>query len=195
MQKLLIKIVFSLNMALVYYYFFFQVHLACPKGNSGTLPSPQRTAARAAPPPIGSSGSESGVVSETRAFLLLSDPRNTAPFPAPVHKVHTTVRHATLPHAQRMTMPQSLNSSLRKIAKTEKIFMLWTHGCTAEGTSGSIWCHVLLCSCTPRNEAGLFNFECALCSHKPFAWSSLVSGRFSPHFRSIHAYNFSVAWK
>lgn len=50
MQKLLIKIVFSLNMALVYYYFFFQVHLACPKGNSGTLPSPQRTAARAAPP-------------------------------------------------------------------------------------------------------------------------------------------------
>lgn len=42
--------VFSLNMPLLYHCFFFQVHLACPKGNAGTLPSPPRAAARAAPP-------------------------------------------------------------------------------------------------------------------------------------------------
>ncbi len=61
-----------------------------------------RGSSSGSPRPIGSSGSESVVVSETRVSLLLSDPGNTA---APAHEVHThthsTVRHAALPHAQR----------------------------------------------------------------------------------------------
>lgn len=46
----------------------YQVHLTCPEGNAGTLPSPPRA---------GSRGSESGVVPETRVCLRLSDPGNT----------------------------------------------------------------------------------------------------------------------
>lgn len=83
-----------------------------------------RGSSSGSPRPIGSSGSESVVVSETRVSLLLSDPGNTA---APAHEVHThsTVRHAALPHAQRH---QCNAQKLEFFNKPKPIFLFCTHG-------------------------------------------------------------------
>lgn len=135
---------------------FFQVHLACPKGNAGTLPSPPRAAARAAPPLL------SGAADQRVAW----SPR------------HVYSSFSQIPETRLLCLPECIKYTVRHMYRERQcrkawIFMFCTHGC----------------ACTPRNEAVLFYFQCALCPHKPFAWTSHVSAQLSSHL-----INTCVAW-
>lgn len=83
--------------------FFFQVHLACPKGNAGTLPSPPRAAARAAPPLL------SGAADQRVAW----SPR------------HVYSSFPQIPGTQLLCLPQCIKYTVRHMYRERQCRKAW----------------------------------------------------------------------
>lgn len=120
--------------------FFFQVHLACPKGNSGTPPSPPRTAARAAPPLPSGAADQRVAWSPRHVHFSFSQIPGTQLLSLPQcikYTHHSPARHpSSCTENDSAAKLEFFNTHNCQNPKTETIFLFCTHGCAPEGTSG-----------------------------------------------------------